>query len=388
MYNDNYMPTKTVYVAEGDLPLWVNVQRESRQSVSALISDCLRRHSLGITISDLPNDVLAALEAAAKSQGQSRHDYVRHKLIREYGAEGNQTTAITNRLRDLLSTLSNCVTYHLAPTPTIAHIAESLGFESTAPMDHLLRGDRPLTFAEADRICGLFGINRRWLLEGSEHRFGMPPVFEDPWHLLQSIVLDKLRWGQDNRYEELVFVFPAADFCYTGVFGRRDKSGYRVDLLLNGVPLYGRTGGGGQRLIFDFCLLAAAVSAEASTKGSLSLRVATPRASSFISKTVEEHSALLWGDVHLGCAHRNLNQSTWLEDIWDLEYTKSHRYYPEVWQEVYRDFKIIAELDHGITDNRQLFDFLEKEIGRIRKRAAEEAQFEAQFKRRIGTENE
>ncbi len=324
---------------------------------------------------DVPDETVAAIDAAAKRQRRSRQEYLLEKLVREYGSGENVTLAIAMRLRDLLMQLSDCKSYYLKPTPTIARVAECLGFDSTAPLDELLRSDRPLSFTDADRICELFGVNRRWLLEGSEHRFGMPPVFSEPWQMLKAITLDQLKWGDGRHYEELVFVLPPLDMHCTCVFGRRDATGYRVDLLLNSVPLYGGTGGTGQKLLFDFCLFAAALSQGTSGHPLLGRPQGVIHTSAYISKTPEQYTGLLWGDRHLSCSRTDLNQSTWLEDIWNLEYTKAHQHYPQAWRNAYADFKIIAEHKHTVTTNNQLFELLEKKMEKIRSRAAESAEF-------------
>ena len=285
--------------------------------------------------------------------------------VGQAASTANETAAITGRLRDLVQTLGDSRSYHLTPTPTTAHIAERLGFESTAPLDEILSGDRPLSFVEATKVCSLFGVNRRWLLEGSEHRFGMAPIFQDVYALLRCIVLDQLNWGDiPRRYKELIFVLPPTDKHTTCAFGRRDRSAHRIDLLLGGVPVYGRTGVGGQREFVRFVLLAAILSPEAFLEG----RDGRPKCSSasYVSKTTEEHLALIWGDLHVSCWRGNVDESDWLQDIWDLEYTRSHDYYPQHWRDAYSDFKIIAECKHHITNNHELFEFLQRTVEEIR----------------------
>jgi SEFIR domain-containing protein len=55
--------------------------------------------------------------------------------ISQVAVPQNQTAAIADRLRELLDSLSNCRSYDLNPPPTIPHIAESLGFHSTAQLE-------------------------------------------------------------------------------------------------------------------------------------------------------------------------------------------------------------------------------------------------------------
>jgi hypothetical protein len=43
MYKYNYMPTKTLYVKDADLPLFERAQEELGESISALLADCLRQ---------------------------------------------------------------------------------------------------------------------------------------------------------------------------------------------------------------------------------------------------------------------------------------------------------------------------------------------------------
>ncbi len=43
MYIYTYMPTKTLYVKDADLPLFERAQEELGESISALLADCLRQ---------------------------------------------------------------------------------------------------------------------------------------------------------------------------------------------------------------------------------------------------------------------------------------------------------------------------------------------------------
>jgi hypothetical protein len=54
-----YMPSKTLYVKDADLPLFDRAQNELGESVSALLADCLRRQ----------------LEAKGGGGGGGKHEY-------------------------------------------------------------------------------------------------------------------------------------------------------------------------------------------------------------------------------------------------------------------------------------------------------------------------
>ncbi len=76
------------------------------------------------------------------------------------------------------------------PRPTPARIAQLLGYESTAPLDELRQGGRPITFAEAERLAEIFGLNQSWLLEGEGEPFGQRAKYSQPHDALRSLALD------------------------------------------------------------------------------------------------------------------------------------------------------------------------------------------------------
>lgn len=274
--------------------------------------------------------------------------------------KGAFSAAVAGRLNEILRYFDECPAFGLRPRPTAARVSEALGFESIAALEEMLDGGRPVSFADADRICDLFGIERDWLLNGSGNRFVASQTYSDPGDLLRALVLDQLQWGAGNRYEELVFVLPPGHGSYTCVFGQRDKTGYGVDPLLNRIALYGGTGDTGQRQLFDFCLLSAALG----QPWHYSIEV-MPRYS-YVSPAPDLHAGLVWGDSHLNCCRSRLSASHWLEAIWDFEDSRFHRLYTQAWRDGYEDLKIVAQLDHQITGTEQLLHYLKDRVNRIR----------------------
>lgn len=322
---------------------------------------------------DVPDEIAAAIDLAARRVGQSRQEYVVQKFIREYGPGQNTTEVIRQRAEFVIQHLSSGSSLYLTPRPSLARISELLGYESTAPLDELRRGDRPLTFAEADRLHELFGVHRAWLLDGERSPFYMQSRYSEPGEMFRALARNELTWGDGSSYERLIFVAPLGDQGYTHVFGQRDATGYRNDLLLSNVPLWKGVGATGRGQIEDFCELAAVLWGHVYAKDPRSeypdLAQPIEYASiSYLPKSEEQFQAVVYGKVHLAVTRPELVHSHWLDDIWEFDY-QGLSGAPQALRDAREIFLAHARFE-GIQNNEQLFDYLADKIYKIRSHAA------------------
>jgi hypothetical protein len=273
-------------------------------------------------------------------------------------ANANAAMQIAERQRALVRYLGHC---DLHPRATVARIAESLGYDSPATLDAVLRGDRPLSFPEAHQMCETFGVSSSWLLDGEPSPFSQRAIYSRPGEFLRALVLHNLTWGDHKQYYRLLFLLPPGDSDHAlsaSVFGQRDETLYRVDELLSGVPIFAETGS--RFGLFDFCLAAAAICAP------MHLSYSGLNQVSYIARKDEQYLQILRGEVHLSYCRSELNHSHWLEDVWDLEYVRGQDHYTQAFRDSYQDFSLQAK-KLGIINNEALFQHLKREIAEIRR---------------------
>jgi hypothetical protein len=322
---------------------------------------------------DIPDEIAAAIDLAARRRGQSRQEYMVEKLKREYEKPGNITEGIRKRTEEVIKQLIGGSPLYFKQKPTLAGIAKSLGYDSTAPLDELLRGDRPLLFTEAERLHELFGVNREWLLDGQGRPFLMYSTYSEPFEVLRALALNQLTWGNGNKYAELIAVAPHGDRGFTQLFGQRDESGYRNDLLLSNVPLSKYVGASGRGQLCDFCLLAAALWGKVQLPDPTYPRVKSPlkysihETRSHVAKNDEQFEDVMSGHKHLSVARSELLQSHWIQDIWEFDQPRPQSLTPGM-----LDAQKLFHEDlspKGIDTNEKLFDYIEGKMQEIRKYA-------------------
>lgn len=284
-------------------------------------------------------------------------------------ANTSATLQIAERLRALVDYLGRCE-YRLKPEVTVARIAKILGYEDVNTFEAVLSGDRPLPFSEAELICETFGVNRQWLLDLNEESapFEQQRVYYGTEDFFRDLALDELTWGNQKVYYKLLFILPLGDYTSTLVYGQREQSAYRFDLLLNNVPIYAEDSS--RMGLFNFCLAAAEICrphyyGERGRNYSYSISDQM----SYIPKKEEQYRQILEGHIHPSWMLRELPNRRWVEDIWDLEYTprQPSGRYTKAFDNSYQDFVLEAK-ENGILNNEQLLKYIENRIADMRHR--------------------
>ena len=267
---------------------------------------------------------------------------------------------IAERLRALVDYLG-CCEYCLKPEVTVARVSECLGYESVATLEAVLSGNRPLPFSEAQLICEIFGINRKWLLDGESGPFKRQRVYSGTEDFFRALALNQLTWGDQKMYHKLLFILPSGDYTPTLVYGQRDQSACRFDLLLNNVLIY--TEDSSHMDLFDFCLAAAEICRPHYFIGSgRDHSYSILDQESYILTKDEQYQQISGGHVHLSWVLREPLSRPWVEDIWDLEFTKTRvDSYTKAFAVSYQEFVDQAE-KNGITSNEQLHKYIENRI--------------------------
>jgi hypothetical protein len=114
MYKYNYMPTKTLYVKDADLPLFERAQNELGESLSALMALCLRRQ----------------LEAQATGPAQYEYKFVQvprpPKTLKKAGDLGHEAVVAQHASEGW-----RLVQIHAPQLPAVPHYFELI-FERAA----------------------------------------------------------------------------------------------------------------------------------------------------------------------------------------------------------------------------------------------------------------
>ena len=123
-------------------------------------------------------------------------------LVRNFSPQISPTAAITSRLRnavfDKIEPLGRLGI--LKPPPMIPLIARGLGHQDSSILEAELRGDRPLSFADGDRLCKLFGLSRSWLESGGGAYFSTTARYQDSREALHDFIAHGI------EYDWLYFV--------------------------------------------------------------------------------------------------------------------------------------------------------------------------------------
>jgi hypothetical protein len=280
--------------------------------------------------------------------------------------DASPTLQIAERLRALVTYLGRCE-YRLEPEVTPVRVAKLLRYENVATLEAVFAGRRPFSFSEANLICRSFGTNRKWLLEDKSTPFKQKRRFRSMDDFFEALALDQLTWGNPKKpYHKLLFILPPDGSMPAIVYGQRQKSAYCFDLLLDNVPIYGQDSSGIG--LFDFCLAAAHICRTHSFgQRGLDYSYSILDQRSFIPKTDEQYLQISQGRIHPSWIDRELPDRRWVEDIWDLEFTRDRAdSYTKAFAESYRDFLERAER-HGIINNEQLLNYIDGRIVELRR---------------------
>lgn len=201
-----------------------------------------------IHIRDVPDNVVGQIDRSAMvAESRSRETYLRDFFLRTFGADGSVTSAISKRAAVAVEQAEALGRFGaLRPEPNLARVARAIGHDGTAVLEAELRGDRQLSFADGDRLCGLLGLDREWLESGEDAgpRYRFRAEYPDCDRLLAAFVENGV------PYEDLYFV--ATDeksvACIIGNTPSDDPTvGWRYDLLVDDVPLHDDVGATGAR---------------------------------------------------------------------------------------------------------------------------------------------
>ena len=277
-----------------------------------------------ITVRDIDDNIVQAIQLAAKSAGLSREALLRRYFEREFGPRTSATSGISFRFRKLVDeALSLGQGNMLQPAPSVADIARVFGHPNTASLDAALRGYIPLSFSDADRFCDMFGCNRRWLETGELRPYSQRPKYHDATEMFRDFYRTAV------PYKRLYFVLCKDDRGTAAVYGQ--DTDYRYELLLDEIPIHDDVGSGGRRDLTEFCLFLASIAALAHFSGSQpllfrgSIGKASPGLSGRVLGAVDfEH--LVSGRSHPASMlqERNVASSPWFDDLCDLEYTSTY----------------------------------------------------------------
>jgi len=268
-----------------------------------------------LTIRDVPADVLKGVDAAARAaQVRSREAFLREHLTRVYGPEESVVAATARRLREIVRIAEALGERRwLDPPPTVSLVARALGHRDASGFESELRGERPLPFADGDRFCALFGVNRTWLESGDGAPFEVAPRFRDGHDVLAHFLTNGI------EYEELCFVLADAPDVGAAIIGRRPASSpvapdgaWRYDVLADLIPIHDHVGGTGRANRREFSDLMVALYDRDSLSDRLAMHgriVTEARYMALLSGEV--HAAEVVGDGSAG--------SHWHEDLWQLE---------------------------------------------------------------------
>ncbi len=281
------------------------------------------------------------IDGRAKRARTSRQLFLHAFLTETFGPEKSATAGIAERLRIVFDQSGR--------NPfQIPSIARELGHESAAELEANLSGEEPLPFATADRLCSLLGVYRGWLLEGKMQPYYQDALYHDSRACLNALALETEKPKSQEAYTNLYFVLSDERAGRADVYRHIRSAPHRWDLLLRSVPIGGHVGAGGTSEIFQFGLFCAAIDVTLARPAILDRNLNT--FGRILDR--ENFNRFSSGEIHPRLLEfAGAGQSSWAEDIWDLEYSGPK--YTENFAEAREIFRLTAQ-EHGITNNEQL----------------------------------
>lgn len=254
----------------------------------------------------------------------------------------------TQRLRWLLQHL-NEARFRREDEPTPDHLARLLGHEDVSTIARVLRGESAFSFIDSDALCELFGVRRRWLESGSGEPFEQEPQFRTSIEMLADLTAET--YVAPRAIYIVLQDEPRGSAC---VFAQR--TAYRYDLLLSGIPMHGDVGNTGMRHIEEFAYLLAYLSS-----GYRSFH--TPSGVSYgCILPGPRYDDLVYGRMHPAHAFLGRHEGYyWPDDFWDMEYAKDGKGWTVNYSLAYARLR---DLWHG-RSNKATFAELERIIVRL-----------------------
>jgi hypothetical protein len=314
-----------------------------------------------LSVRDFPDEIAASIDAAQKAAGaRSREAFLRDHLKRVFGPNGSVTAAISARVRaavEYFETLGRFLV--LRPAPTIPLIARALGHPDPSVLEAILRGDVPLSFADGDRLCTLFGLDRTWLESGgaATPQFSTMAIHSDSHRLLREFLVNGI------PYENLFFVLTEGEQSVGAIIGQTTSDdptvGWRYDLLLCDIPIHTHVGGTGRAQRREFADLMVALYHDEWFVGTpLLIGVVAPYRQYMAMISGHLHPATITNTYAPGAANAMSRPSDWPHDFWTFN---QHMYTPEYAR---AHEALLSELRKAkITTNEQYFAAVEKMVG-------------------------
>ncbi|HET9392204.1 MAG TPA: hypothetical protein VFO29_01590 [Candidatus Rubrimentiphilum sp.] len=278
-------------------------------------------------IRDIPDDIATSIQAAAAAAGaRSREAYLRDLLGRVFGPNESLVAAVSARARAAVLHFEDLGRFRvLQPAPTISRIARALGHEDPSVLEAELRGDRPLSFSDGDRLCDLLSLDAEWLESGGhdQPRFRTRAQYHDCRLLLRAFL------EAGVNYDELYFTLSDGEGSEGSIIGHTASEdpaiGWRYDLLVAGIPIHNSVGATGARQRRDFADLMIALYDERLFPDSPTcIGRLVPHSQYLAMLSGYVHPATLTNTYALGNAQPMARQSDWHEDFCEFDSVERH----------------------------------------------------------------
>jgi hypothetical protein len=285
-----------------------------------------------LNIRDIPEEIAAAIDASTTAaKARSRETYLRDLLKERFGPRGSVVAGIAARMRAVVELAESLGRFGvLRPAPSVPVIARAIGHPDPSVLESELRGERPLSFSDGDRLCMLFGIERSWLESGED----LIPRFTTraKYNHCQVMLYDLIQKGLP--YDELYFILTEGEQSVAAIVGHTESEdpavGWRYDLLVDEIPIHDRVGGTGRAQRREFADLVVALYLDDEV---------IPMETSLLGRELphQQYAAMVSGLIHPatatstyapGSAQAIARRSDWFEDFRsfgkDEKYTRGY----------------------------------------------------------------
>ncbi len=279
-----------------------------------------------LTARDVADDTIAGIDLASAEAGfKAREAYLRWFANRTWGPTPkgrNASLGLTQRFAWVVETLSRLRSeYHVQTEFSVPFIARALGHTDPSTVDAYMRLERPISFDDGDRLCALYGVDRKWLETGEGSPFYKRAKHRDVGDMFREL------YQKGCFYELLVFVLGDEPRGECMVFGVNNSHEYT--LLASDIPVHDDVGNTGHASVVEFATLTGAiVFLKNATRyffgrasGSNSIHQGFIRSSGIILPP-DKYRDVEYGRVHPAelLSGRTYHFQSWHEDLPDLEY--------------------------------------------------------------------